>query len=799
MNYVLSVVPNYKYNNKIIVGRELVFSNNLIIANKGANFVVYTSETETYNSLENRYVKGDSTNHTYTVSFVGDSGILTATIPNIENLASWALGDDEGNLYVGVNVDGDLTNTLYFNFRNKRENISYTFDDIDVIGVVAPRNLLLTADETSILAEWEDDQNSDFYELGIRTIAPFVQIGFINQPPTTNTFLNFTGLTEGFTYQIRLRSVKNNIESFYITQNATTSVVPEKIQNFDLIRASGATSLTAVWTPVLKVTGYLAQARLASRSWEIGPLLEQTLGSNQTATSFGVGVNNILVGRVQGFNDFGSGDFSDEDMEVRPLVTGRGASALSDTRIRASWDPLANLFEPTINQEIGFEISRKQFEEVVSGTTTGIGSTTSISDSTKSFTPNAFVGKIVFIVDGPRAGEFSTITSNTNTVINFDPPIPSVAGDLQGVDYDVIEDANLTTQVEETLHTSQFFEFTGLTAETYHRIEIRAYYEYIDANFGKKVFSDTETFFAKTLEVSLPADVVAPILSDRAGFPTSSQLSWNVFNPNAFTVRVSTAFAQNQIADAYELGAPVFLDPNETLVINFPGLSSNETKTLFAQFRVGNDPFVFSTISSRSQTTLAPPPPPVPTGVGVSNITSNSVLVSWNAVTSATNGFDVLLNPDNLTFFAPSGSTSFTITGLVPATFYSVQVRSRSVNFSGPSAYSTPAVEFNTLSGPPGTPTTATFSKVSNFNWSLSWSSVPTATGYDYQLSTSSNFSSGTIEINVTNTPSTSASGTTATGVRYYARVRARNSAGVSNWKLADPTGGIIMGPDGEL
>jgi hypothetical protein len=114
MNYVLSVLPNFKYNNKIIVGRELVYSNNLIIANKNANLLIYTSTNETYNSLENRFVKGTATAHTYDVTIEQNSGKIVANIPNIQNLASWAIGDDDGNLYLAVNVDTDLTNTIYF-------------------------------------------------------------------------------------------------------------------------------------------------------------------------------------------------------------------------------------------------------------------------------------------------------------------------------------------------------------------------------------------------------------------------------------------------------------------------------------------------------------------------------------------------------------------------------------------------------------------------------------------------------------------------------------------------------------
>jgi len=388
MNYVLSIVPNFKYVNDIVVGQKLTYINNLIIANKNANLLIYTSENETYNSLENLYVKGNSTTNTFEVSLDQGSGKVVANISqnDLNNISSWAIGDDEGNLYLG------------FNFRNKRENISYTFDDIDIFQLIAPHNLVLTPTETTITATWEDDQNSDFYEVGIRTIFPF-QSGFVNQPLQTAKTITFTGLTTGFGYQVRVRSIKDNIPSFYITQNATTSIEPAQVQNFVMGRIPGnTTSLSASWSPVPNVNGYNAQFRLASKTWETGPVTQQNVGSNQTTVTQEVGVNQILVGRVRGQNSFGFGNFSDEDIQVIPLVTGLGATAVSDTIIRATWDSLTNLVEPTINQEIGFEIEIKPFTEIDSGTSTG-GGTNQLSDTNKSFTPGALVGNIIFILE----------------------------------------------------------------------------------------------------------------------------------------------------------------------------------------------------------------------------------------------------------------------------------------------------------------------------------------------------------------------------------------------------------------
>ena len=801
MNYVLSVVPNFRFNNKIIVGRELTHSNNLIIANKNANLLIYTSENETYNSLENRFVKGTATAHTYTITIESQSGVLLADIPNISELASWAIGDDDGNLYLGVNVTDEVSNNIYFNFKNKRENISYTFDDIDVLQSTAPRNLVLTPSETSILAEWEDDPLGPFetFQFGIRRISPLPITDF-TFGITTNSFANFTNLAQGATFQVRVRSNRSGVLSFYNTQSATTIGDVEKVEGFALTRSLSLTQpLFGAWNALPGVTGYNAESRRPHISWTDSGVVSQTLGANQTTASFAVGVNNILVARVRGQNAQGFGPFSDEDIEVRPLFTGQTATVLSDTVIETAWDALTNLVQPTVNQEIGTEIRTTEMEIFDTGTTTGIGDPQFISDGSKSFTPNSLVGKSVYIVDGPRAGKSSIITSNTNIVINFSPQIESVVGDLQNVDYVILDKKPNTTVTTRELHTVQTANLTALTPSTFYDVDIRAYFEYQDINFGKTVFSDSTRFALLTLDEFVAVNVIAPSLSDTANFPTNDTLRWNIFNPNAFSVQLAAAINQELLTEIFEQGSPTTLAAGATTTFTQSNVPLGQSRTLFAQFREGTSPnFSFSTVSSRTQTTVPPPPPPVPTGLQVTNITQNSARASWNQVSTAINGYDVLVNNEQPPFSLTSSFVViFDITGLVPNTFNTVQVRSRSVDGSGPSAYSA-AVGFNTLSGPPVAPATATFSKTADFNWSLSWSSVTGATSYDYQLSTSSNFSEGTIVVNQ-NTASTSATGTVPTGARHYARVRAVNASGVSAYRLADPTGGIIMGPDGEL
>jgi hypothetical protein len=789
MNYILSVLPNYQYNNKIIAGRELIYSNNLIIANKNATLVVYTSTSDTYNSLENRYVKGVSTSYSITTTIDQGSGKVVVGIPSnvLTTLKSWAIGDSDGNLYLGVNVDTDVTTTIYFNFKNKRENISYTFDDIDIVGLVAPRNLVLTPTETTIAATWVDDQTSDFYEVGIRTIAPF--IGGFTTITTTNKFRTFTGLVQGHTYQVRVRSSKEGVVSFYISASVSTSAEPPKVQEFTLTRIAGNNnSLLGSWNAATNVTGYNAQARLASVLWTAGSVVNQTLGSNQTTTTFNVGVNNILVGRVRGQNSFGFGAFSDEDINVIPSVTGRGATALSDTVIRASWNQLSNLIDPTVNQEIGFEIETTTLVELDSGTSTG-GGVNQLSDTTKSFTPSAFVGKIIYIGTGPQAGKSATITANTATSITFTPQLTSSPQDLVGVEYSVLELNASTLTTDTVIHTAEFFDITGLTATTFYQVGIRAYYEYIDTQFGKTVYSDKQLFVVETLEVALPAQVLAPTVTTASGYPTQSEVRWNIFNSNNFEVSVAVDITTSATTpQSYSFTLPA----NSTIQRFQSGLPNNTTRVISVRFRVGTTPnFVFSNTTSNTQTTLPPPAPPVPTGLQITNETQNSATASWNAVSQAINGYQVLVNPGGLLFGTASSSSanSVSLTGLTASTAYTAQVRSRGVDGSGASDYSA-AVNFSTLSGPPSAPTFAEIQATGGPTYRMDWNTGNGAVSYDYQFSTVSTFSS---TFSSGNTSALFIQGSYIVGQRIYGRVRSVNASGVSAWKVADPVTGVVL------
>ena len=99
------------------------------------------------------------------------------------------------------------------------------------------------------------------------------------------------------------------------------------------------------------------------------------------------------------------------------------------------------------------------------------------------------------------------------------------------------------------------------------------------------------------------------------------------------------------------------------------------------------------------------PPCPQPTGLSVSNITASGADVSWNSVSAASNGYEVIygtagFNPANAGTPVTTTTTSFNITGLAGATQYDAYViadcaANGTSDTSGPVSFTTLCVPFS--------------------------------------------------------------------------------------------------------
>lgn len=186
--------------------------------------------------------------------------------------------------------------------------------------------------------------------------------------------------------------------------------------------------------------------------------------------------------------------------------------------------------------------------------------------------------------------------------------------------------------------------------------------------------------------------------------------------------------------------------------------------------------------------------PNAPTGVTVAGASATSAQVSWTAVADASSytvqcasdaGF--ISNPQQATRGSGVGTINQTVTGLTPGE--PAYCRVKAANNSGSGGWS--AASYATLG--PGTPVNLLASKNSQYlGIMLTWDSVQGATGYTYQYSTASNFTSpgsGTTTVNYANIELPTGN------TLYYLRVKATNGSGDSEWSASTSIVSPLLAP----
>jgi hypothetical protein len=195
-------------------------------------------------------------------------------------------------------------------------------------------------------------------------------------------------------------------------------------------------------------------------------------------------------------------------------------------------------------------------------------------------------------------------------------------------------------------------------------------------------------------------------------------------------------------------------------------LPVGKTYTVFGVSGNGNgtEGYASISISPAAPPTAAPAAPVISATYPV---TTNSVTISWPAVTGATSydyqvGTGAVIN---------TTGTSATVTGLAAGT---TAFKVRSANAGGASAYSSASIVYTPPTIPASPVISATY-PVSANTVTISWPAVTGATSYDYQIGTGA----------VINTTGTSATVTgLALGTTAF-KVRSANTAGASAYSSA--------------
>ncbi len=537
---------------------------------------------------------------------------------------------------------------------------------------------------------------------------------------TTSTSYTYTGLSAGTTYSYAVRAKNDSGSSSYSSAQAVTTLlsIPTSVT-----ASSTSNSVTVSWSAVSGATSYDVSVNGDVR--------------NTTSTSYtyiGLTSGTTYSYAVRAKNSGGSSGYSSSQSivtnatSIPSLPTGIAATATSSTLI-IYWNVVSGAasYDVSVNGDVRNTTSASYtYTGLSAGTTYSYAVRAKNNDGSSSYSST----QSITTIPSTPTGVIASATDNTVTI-----SWSAVSG---ATSYDV----SVNGDVRNTASTS--YTYTGLSSGTTYSYAIRA-----KNSSGFSAYSSAQSIVTPSTfsGISIPSNVTASATSN------SVTVTWSgVSGATSYDVSVNGDI-RNTTSTSY----------------TYTGLSAGTAYSYAVRAKNNNDSSSYST--SQSITTI----PSVPTGV-IATASSNSVTVSWSAVSGASS-YDVSVNGD----VRSTNGTSYTYTGLTSGTTYSYAVKAK--NSSGFSAYS-PAQSLvtpdQTLSVPTDVTATATADTITIF-----WNGVVGATNYDISVN-------GDVR-NTTNAYYTY-TGLTS-GISYTFMVRAKNSNGSSAYSASRSITTAVLTP----
>lgn len=360
---------------------------------------------------------------------------------------------------------------------------------------------------------------------------------------------------------------------------------------------------------------------------------------------------------------------------------------------------------------------------------------------------------VLTLPDAPNGNNASDITPTSFTA-NWGS-VPSATGYRLDVST-VSTFSSFVTGYNDLSVTGTSQSMTGLSAGTTYYYRVRALNE-----------SGTSANSATQSVLTFPA---APTATYATFITTNSfRSNWtSVPSATGYRLDVSTVETFSSFVSGYN-------DLPAAQAQNVTGLSAGIT--YYYRVRAVNASGASADSNTKSVVTV----PPAPIANDASSISTNSFAANWSSAMGAL-GYELDVSTTSTFLDFVTGynvlyvsATSQSVTGLSEGTIYYYRVRAE--NLSGTSADS------NTKSVVtiPGAPTANDPSNITTNSFTANWTSVPSGTSYQLDVSTIStfpNFVPGYNSLPVTGT-SYNVTGLSA-GTGYYYRVRAVNASGAS-------------------
>ncbi len=676
-------------------------------------------------------------------------------------------------------ISGLSANTVYY-FHVKAKNAGgesgYSAPPLGVLILPgAPSNLSASNVTTSSLTlNWTPPAGTiASYQLDVATSANFAgasTISGIGAPP-----YNLTNLSQNTTYYLRLRAVNNTGNS---DPSPSISVVTLPNAPINLSASGvGATSLTVNWT---SPGGTLDSYELVVST---GGNPVQTLNPGGGATSqvvSGLNPNTTYSFQLRAKNGQGFSDpVSVSQLTLPAAPSNLMASNVSQTGFKLDWTlPGGALTGLEVQYATSSNFSGATIVPIADGTATSL-TLTNLSQNTtyyvrvlaKNATGNSDPSTSISVITLPNApGNLSASgVGATSLTVNWTSP----GGTLDSYELVVSTGGNSV----QTLNpgggaTSQAI--SGLTANTTYSFQLRAK--------NGQGFSDPVSVSQLTLPAA-PSNLMASNVSQ-----TGFKLDWTLPGGALTGLDVQYATSSN-----FSGATTLSIADGTATTTNIGGLSQNTTYyvRVVAKNSAGNsDPS-----TSISVITL-PNPPAAPTALSASNVSQQSLTLSWSAPGGPVSGYVLDVATDAAfasviqTFNPGGGATSQAISGLTANTTYFFRIKAQ--NNGGDSPYSA-SLQVTTLPNLPGAPTAFGANPVSASQINLSWTNGGGQTALELQYSTDQNFSSGVQSLAIdANATSASATGL-AEATTYYFRLRGQNVAGYSGY--AQTQGTTLLNP----
>ncbi|MCG3111308.1 MAG: fibronectin type III domain-containing protein [Candidatus Manganitrophus sp. SB1] len=754
----------------------------------------------------------DQAEHVLTVQKSGDGGV-TSDLPGINcgttcttpfptgSQVTLTAVAETGSTFAGFSGDCTSATTSCTFTLEAYSVVTVAFSDTQA--PAAPSNLIASvASATQIDLSWIfsiDNVGTNGYWIERCEGTGCTNFSRINTSLTTDTNFSDTGLASGIVYRYRVQAedAAGNLSPFSNIATASTldTVAPSAPTNLTATPASG-TQINLSWTAStdnVGVSGYWIERCTGATCTNFArvntSLVAATIFNNLDLTSAATYRYRVQAADAAGnLSPFSAIVNATTPDTVNPSTpTGLTATVISGTQINLSWNPSTDNVGVT-----GYQIQRCPGTTSCTTAFTQIGTATGTSFNNTGLTNGTAYRYRVRAVDA--AGRLSSF-SNIATATTLDTAAPTAPTDLiatpasgtqinlswtastdnVGVSGYWIERCTGATctnfvRVNGTLVIATTFNNTGLTPATTYRYRVQA----ADAAENLSPFSTVVN--ATTLDTTPPtiSNVVSGSITE-----TGATISWATNEASDSQVEYGTTTSYGNITNL-----------NTAMVTSHTVALSGLSPSTLYHYRVlskdsaGNlatsGDFTFTTDDTTS--------PSVPANLNATAESGSQINLSWAASTDTVGVTGYWIERCTgvaCTNFARVnaslvGNTTFSNTGLTPATTYRYQVQASDAE-GNLSAYSNIAVATTPDTVSPTAPSNLTAAAANSSQINLSWTASTDNIGINgywierCQGAGCSNFAR--VNTSLATVPSYNDTGLTA-GTSYSYRVQATDVAG---------------------